>query len=365
MDPFNMVADPRGVLKYVLIAQSEIDFQLDLPDLRQWRRDGWGVEVRMLQVDCSKAYQKWPHSISLYANASEVFHVPPPEEGHKRRDVPIAISQGLRNGLNNVRVHMVDDNVSEYVLAVLLTVPRSIDELSKLVARCNYEKALNRARSLLDRQQNGSKTGQSGDIECLTSDMLRLVCPITMERIQGPVRGERCKHLQCFSLNAYLTSNRQMRAFNNRWVCPVCTLVLRPADLCFDTYVEKVLAATGSEVEAVIVAADGTWKRPAPAPSDATGPDSPGDTAFNLDVDSPAPPQLPNRSIGSKAELEPESIASRVSPQESQKPCSASVPPLAKKARVDNSVQVATPQAAFSPALAASLAMPLQIDIDD
>jgi hypothetical protein len=260
---------------------------------------------------------------------------------------------------------MVDDNVSEYVLAVLLTVPRSIDELSKLVARCNYEKALNRARSLLDRQQNGSKTGQSGDIECLTSDMLRLVCPITMERIQGPVRGERCKHLQCFSLNAYLTSNRQMRAFNNRWVCPVCTLVLRPADLCFDTYVEKVLAATGSEVEAVIVAADGTWKRPAPAPSDATGPDSPGDTAFNLDVDSPAPPQLPNRSIGSKAELEPESIASRVSPEESQKPCSASVPPLAKKARVDNSVQVATPQAAFSPALAASLAMPLQIDIDD
>merc|ERR1740117_1017845 len=88
---------------------------------------------------------------------------------------------------------------------------------------------------------------------------LRLLCPLTMERVQEPVRGEHCQHLQCFSLSAYLMSNRKMRAFNNRWVCPLCSLILRPNDLRLDAYVAGVLARTSEETEEVAILPDGTW----------------------------------------------------------------------------------------------------------
>jgi hypothetical protein len=89
---------------------------------------------------------------------------------------------------------------------------------------------------------------------------LKLLCPLTMERVNVPVRGEHCQHLQCFSLEAFLVSNYKMSAFNSRWVCPVCSLILRPNDLRIDTFVEAVLANTPQDEEEVAIMADGTWR---------------------------------------------------------------------------------------------------------
>merc|ERR1712196_413189 len=75
-----------------------------------------------------------------------------------------------------------------------------------------------------------------------------------------PVRGEHCQHLQCFELSAYLQSNQKMRAFNNRWTCPLCSLTLHPSDLRHDTYVASVLKGIAADVEEVAVMADGSWK---------------------------------------------------------------------------------------------------------
>jgi hypothetical protein len=80
-----------------------------------------------------------------------------------------------------------------------------------------------------------------------------------MERVELPVRGEYCEHLQCFSLSAYLFSNRKMRAFNNRWVCPLCSLTLRPRDLRLDTYIKHILAKSAPEAEEVTMLLDGSW----------------------------------------------------------------------------------------------------------
>jgi len=70
--------------------------------------------------------------------------------------------------------------------------------------------------------------------------------------------------MQCFDLCAYLVSNFRMHAFNSRWRCPVCSLDLRPADLCIDTYVENILAATAKTLAMeVFVTADGSWRHAA------------------------------------------------------------------------------------------------------
>jgi hypothetical protein len=39
--------------------------------------------------------------------------------------------------------------------------------------------------------------------------ILKTKCPITFTRLQVPVRGDRCSHIECFSLPSYLAMNRK------------------------------------------------------------------------------------------------------------------------------------------------------------
>eukprot|EP00435_Cladocopium_sp_Y103_P066665 s694_g28.t7 len=72
MDPFNSVVVPDGVLKHQLVTEPHFDFSLELPHLRQWRREGKAVEVRMLRVESTKVEQVWPRAIHFFANGVEV-----------------------------------------------------------------------------------------------------------------------------------------------------------------------------------------------------------------------------------------------------------------------------------------------------
>ncbi|CAE8608264.1 unnamed protein product, partial [Polarella glacialis] len=79
MDPFNELVEGTGMLKYLLVSRPQFDFSLDLPDLRQWKREGMVVEVRMLKVDSAKNAQAWPRQIHFMVNGMEVFAIHPPE----------------------------------------------------------------------------------------------------------------------------------------------------------------------------------------------------------------------------------------------------------------------------------------------
>jgi len=295
MDPFNKVVEPSGILHYVLVERPNVDFKLDLQELKQWRKTGLSVEIRMVKIDCDKLHQAWPNSLKFFVNGTESFSIQPPEDGHKRRDVPMTVSPSLKHGSNPIGFFIEDSVVSNFALAVVQTKPVSSSELASRVARCDRGAAKSRVCASLARQQNRQK-GNSDDIVCMSSDKLCLRCPITMERIKDPVRGIQCQHLQCFSLDAYLQSNRQMRAFNNRWKCPVCTLILRPDDLTFDPYVDEVLAATSEEVDEVVVSVDGSWRVSSrDLKDDPDSPDCPQSRrqeAVDLDAFSPVRPEV-------------------------------------------------------------------------
>eukprot|EP00928_Gymnodinium_smaydae_P013571 TRINITY_DN14945_c0_g1_i1.p1 TRINITY_DN14945_c0_g1~~TRINITY_DN14945_c0_g1_i1.p1 ORF type:complete len:661 (-),score=108.76 TRINITY_DN14945_c0_g1_i1:157-2085(-) len=272
MDPFNAVVEQvnaPGILKCLAGLQGRVEFSIELADLRQWRRDSLGIEVRAIRWNSEKIHHCWPHSLDFIVNGSVAFAVKPPDEGHKRRDVPHSIAANLRLGTNTITLSAVDARLGDFVMAVVLCRPCPIEELRLTLPTCSWETALVRVRDVMAARKAGDDA--IAEVTCLTSDKLSLRCPITMERIEDPVRGQHCAHLQCFGLHAYLLSNRQMRAFNNRWACPVCSLVLRPGDLIRDAYVEHVLAATAADAEEVIIAPDGTWRQVVEQPACAAG----------------------------------------------------------------------------------------------
>lgn len=269
MDPFNPIA-ASGTCSGILY-QSNLkenwhrrkhcaSFHLDLPNLRQWRRDGFQVELRMVRINTAKVCHVWPHELKFSVNKKEVFSVVAPEEGHKRRDVPQVVTQGLSQGENRVEIDMTDPNLLDgFAFTLILTSPCEPTDLAKQVRCCGLSEARTRVQAVLAKLQgHGGSTEE--DMMCITENKLKLLCPLTMERVQEPVRGEHCQHLQCFSLNAYLTSNRKMSAFNNRWVCPLCSLILRPNDLRVDAYVGAALRGTTEEDEEVVIMADGSWR---------------------------------------------------------------------------------------------------------
>ena len=66
-----------------------------------------------------------------------------------------------------------------------------------------------------------------------------------MTRIEIPVRGVNCDHLQCFDLESYLLMNYN----SNKWKCPICgkpcyTLMHDPLSQIIIDRINKLLPLT-------------------------------------------------------------------------------------------------------------------------
>ncbi|RNE99449.1 zinc finger protein, predicted [Trypanosoma conorhini] len=66
-------------------------------------------------------------------------------------------------------------------------------------------------------------------------------CPILQSRISIPIRGSRCRHLQCFDCLSFLLSCNK----GCYWNCPLCDAELRPRDVVVDTVLWRYLQETG------------------------------------------------------------------------------------------------------------------------
>lgn len=107
----------------------------------------------------------------------------------------------------------------------------------------------------------GGSRSDDDEVDILdTSCRVRLVDPISLMRLNIPVRGRNCRHLQCFDLGAFLEVTRSTKAFANRWKCVECNSVVRPSDLVVDTYIEHLLQQTSKEAEGVVFDAQGQWE---------------------------------------------------------------------------------------------------------
>lgn len=99
--------------------------------------------------------------------------------------------------------------------------------------------------------------GEQTDNELITtSTIISLKCPISYTRMSYPVRSKYCEHLQCFDGLWFLHSQLQVPT----WMCPVCQISLKPADLYVCEFSMRVLNSCANNVEQIELAPDSTWK---------------------------------------------------------------------------------------------------------
>ncbi|KAL2902638.1 E4 SUMO-protein ligase PIAL2, partial [Bienertia sinuspersici] len=82
-----------------------------------------------------------------------------------------------------------------------------------------------------------------------------LSCPISKKRIRTPVKGNSCKHYQCFDFNNYVEINSRRPS----WRCPSCNQSVCFTDLRVDQKMVKALKEMGENISEVIISVDGTW----------------------------------------------------------------------------------------------------------
>ena len=100
------------------------------------------------------------------------------------------------------------------------------------------------------------KKSKNDDIESI-GITLPLKCPLTMVRIEIPVRGSKCKHLACFDSGAIGLLNRNARFFP----CPNCNKELSEENLVIDGYVQDILRKTENNVDDVCIdSRTGEWR---------------------------------------------------------------------------------------------------------
>uniref|UniRef100_A0A5K3FBG5 SP-RING-type domain-containing protein n=1 Tax=Mesocestoides corti TaxID=53468 RepID=A0A5K3FBG5_MESCO len=102
------------------------------------------------------------------------------------------------------------------------------------------------------------KISSQDDLLCDDWIPVTLLCPLTLTRIEVPVRSVNCDHLQCYDLASYLTINKQ----RPRWTCPVCSGPAPFRDLRRDDFFLQLLRDKSvGNAERLQVDADGHWRR--------------------------------------------------------------------------------------------------------
>ncbi|KAF7255074.1 hypothetical protein EG68_08130 [Paragonimus skrjabini miyazakii] len=93
---------------------------------------------------------------------------------------------------------------------------------------------------------------------------VQLLCPLSKCRIEVPVRGRACRHVQCYDATTYLIINERKPS----WNCPVCDKKTYYEDLLIDGFFLDVLNSPATqELDEVVFHDDGSWSAAEPTTS--------------------------------------------------------------------------------------------------
>ncbi|EER00037.1 sumo ligase, putative [Perkinsus marinus ATCC 50983] len=261
MDPFWEAAPPavnsRAVLGMWRLSYGKFFAELNAKHVKEWRRQGARVFARMIRcparsrmkLSSERITHQWPYTLEVRINNSEAVKIDPPKHLKVRRDEPIDITACLSSHEEVNRIVVGGGSKpEEFVLAFVLCIRRTAEDLVKSVPILSSVECRERIRRVLNREGlhddedveiEGSKEEKEGNTR-----VLPLTCPLSMCPMVAPARGKLCTHMQCFDLEMFIGTQPKMSAFNNRWKCGVCSRVVRPEDLVVDGFVLEVIKAT-------------------------------------------------------------------------------------------------------------------------
>lgn len=185
--------------------------------------------LRMLPLEAPKKYpdtHAWPKGTFLQFNSKPIHLLQRKQQSHddtlwKGMCHPLDVTPFTNaHETNRIEVCTYDD--APYYLHLGIMEYQSPQDLYRNVhKKATYEQSLTKAKEYFNRQTVCIDDGDDGSSEQNDTPLtFSLVCPMSMTKIQTPVRGKKCDHIQTFDLMTYLQLNS--KPCGTRWKCAIC-----------------------------------------------------------------------------------------------------------------------------------------------
>ncbi|CAH8462179.1 unnamed protein product [Schistosoma turkestanicum] len=131
-----------------------------------------------------------------------------------------------------------------------------IKKLSPNATTGNVGSVHNHSHPSVANENNGDGDDDDDDLVMPNTLPVQLLCPLSKCRIEVPVRGRHCRHVQCYDATTYLIINERKPT----WNCPVCDGKAVYEDLIVDgLFLEILNSKRSQDLEEIIFHADGSW----------------------------------------------------------------------------------------------------------
>ncbi|BHF66729.1 E3 SUMO-protein ligase pias1 [Sparganum proliferum] len=246
----------------VIMRFAKLD-QSDLVNLRI------GEPKQQQQESLSPQPDNFPIHLMLHVNGRPA-QLPPllpttrPGLDGRRNARPVNITPLLRVSpavSNTVKLVWTHDyaTYSYFFYAVYLARKRSTRELCEALRRHSFQTASVTKQKIIEKlayTAAPSNTTEDADLVIENTLPVQLLCPLSKCRIDLPVRGQNCQHIQCYDANTYLLINERKPA----WKCPVCDVPAPFHELLVDGLMLEILADTMTEnLDEIVFKEDSSW----------------------------------------------------------------------------------------------------------
>lgn len=235
---------------------------------------GTFVEARCLRVDAPEwRYELghcWPMGISMFVGDHRVL-LKKPDAEHDEAPDPFDLSlHCVRTPLQRnaaplrLSVAITAKKGETWALGVVFGSPAPMDQIvQEVMAR--QKPAKERLREDEERirlwvtEHRPDRVQRKDALRCVEPPVINLRCSMSLMRISIPARTAHCDHLQCFDLEAFVHTMKNIPA-KRAWCCPICDKPAAVHQIQVDEFAQNVLDKTDDNVTEVLVADNGKWE---------------------------------------------------------------------------------------------------------
>lgn len=205
----------------------------------------------------------WPSVLYIFVNNNELYVR---RKVHNGKDLPLDITRHLREGENEVNVHLLlgpgECQKFQYAMAIETM---EVSEYNEVLARTRHILASETRANIKKRLK---PTTDDDELAVVTDSLtIPLIDPFMAQVFNTPARSTHCNHIECFDLETFVTTRKSQSgptAMNDNWRCPICKADARPQFLVVDHFfvdVREELKRDGclETAQSIQVRADGTW----------------------------------------------------------------------------------------------------------
>jgi hypothetical protein len=221
-------------------------------------------------ADWASLENEWPQNIFVEINGKRVDLRKKAKWG---KDLPADVTNFIKEGENLIQTFTVGRSTEKEKGSTsqfyLMLERYQVKTQPAINAELEYISA-DEAKEQIVKRLSLSQTGDDEIIVSTKDVTISVRCPLSLQRIEIPVRGKCCRHFECFDFNTYMSSrtreNPGVPPKDDAYKCPICGGRAKPPDLITDRFIVEILDELNKEpakyegLTHITVDVTGAWK---------------------------------------------------------------------------------------------------------